>query len=329
MERINIARFGGILAPSIQQHSDLKQLVERCEDLYPGIGRWFRSKVASGLQDKKRTAYLIYRQDKPVGAVILKLGLDAKICSFRILPEAERQGLGKLLMALIARDLRVESKYVHFTIPHHIWEEKFAFFSKYGFVHAMPSNQQYRLFDEEFFCRGNFSTMWAEVINSLPTLLKDITINGFCSRYNLIMSMRPAYAAALLRGRKTVEIRRRFATKWTGATALVYSSHPESSFVGSFRISNVVEGSPDEIWRSFGPEIGCSHEEFRAYAKGTDRVYAIIADDRFAFRERIPSWQVNHLLKRDFSVPQSYSKVRDGSELEDIGSISALLQATL
>jgi len=329
MELIRITRFGGDLKPTNGEFADLKSLIEQCEDLYPGIAAWYKRKVISGFGEKERTAYVLYDGDIPVGAAVLKLGADAKICSLRILPEAEKIGLGKLLMALLARDLRNTSSYVHFTIPQHIWADKSQFFGHYGFKDAGPAQEQYRLFDQEFFCRGTFDDMWKTVMQSLPSLLRDVSINGYRSRYDLIMSMQPAYAGALLRGKKRVEVRRRFSARWVGAHALVYSSYPEQSFVGSFRITNVVEGSPTEIWRNFESEIGCSRLEFDSYTKNTEKIYAIVADDRFAFKSRIPSTQVSHLLKRDFNAPQSYSAVKDGSGLEEIGSISALLQATL
>jgi len=329
MESLRIARFGGSIAPTKRQFADLKALIEQCDNLYPGISAWYRRKVVSGFNEQERTAYVLYSGDTPVGATVLKLGSDAKICSLRILPDAERNGLGKLLMALLARDLRNSSRHVHFTIPQTIWAEKAEFFGQYGFKDAGRANEQYRLFDQEFFCRGSFASMWKRVVDTLPSLLKNVSINGYTSRYDLIMSMRPAYAGALLRGNKTVEIRRKFSSKWVGAHTLIYSSQPESSFVGSFRISNVVEGSPKDIWCNFRPEIGCDQDEYDQYTKGADKVYAIITDDRFAFKNRIPSIQVSHLLKRDFTAPQSYSAVRDGSALEEIGSISALLQATL
>lgn len=326
METIRVTRFGGDLLPTPDEFGDLKSLVEQVDDLYPGIDKWYKRKVVSGFNQKDRTAYIVYQEDKPVAASVLKLGKDAKICSLRVLPDAEKEGYGALLMALVARDMRSHSKVVHFTIPDSIWNEKAAFFEKYGFKMLGPVRNQYRSDGDEFYCSGEFGNMWSRVTRELPKFLSDVTINGYRPSYDLLMSLRPEYADGIMNGTKTVEVRRRFSTKWVGSHVLVYSSLPEGSFVGSFHIANVVHGAPDDIWQSFSAAIGCSRKEFASYARGADRVWAIITENRRPFSYPIPSSQVQHLVKRDFNAPQSYAKVKGNSTLEEIGTISAFLQ---
>lgn len=329
MEQLRITRFGGLLTPTVEEYHNLETLIEQCDELYPGIDIWYKKKVVSGLNDKQRTAYVIYEGGQAVGAAVLRLGEDAKICSFRIAPEAEKNGYGKLLVALLARDLRTKAQTVHFTIPAHIWEERETFFEGYGFECVGPTNDQYRLFDKEFYCRGEFTKLWQKVLQTLPGLLKSITINGFNSRYDLVMSVRARYAHQLVSGKKTVEIRRRFSAKWVGSHTLVYSSRPDGSFVGSFRIANVVSAHPDDIWKTFWLELGCSEDEYRAYTRGARQVFAVITEDATAFKAPIPTTQISHLMQRDLSVPQSYCKVSGTQGIEEAACISTFLQATM
>ena len=329
MEHIRVTRFGGSFTPTPEERSDLKALIEQCNDLYPGIEAWYKKKVLTGLKDKERTAYLIYSDEKPVGATVLKLGDDAKICSFRILPDAERMGYGKLLMALLARDLRSCGDTFHFTIPENIWADRSDFFQGYGMGCLGPSKGQYRLFDPEFYGQGTRRELWRRVVETLPDLMKKVTVNGFKSRFDLVMSIHPALAKAIMKGEKRVEIRRKFSEKWIGSHTLVYSTSPENSFIGSFRIANVVEGKPEEIWQTFGDEIGCSKENYMDYSRGTDNVYAIVVSDTSEFKAPMLRTGLSHMVETDIRAPQSYARYKERSVLDEAISIQALLQSTL
>lgn len=329
MGTVRVTRFGGVFLPTWEEHKDLENLIEQSEDLYPGIYLWFRRRVLSGLQNKERTAYLVYEDDRPVGATVLRLGKDSKICSLRITPEAEKMGFGRLLMALVAKDMRNQSTYSHFTIPEHIWSAKSSFFEEYGFKCHGKAGEQYRLWDQEFACRASFNDVWTRVIRTLPSILKSVTVNGVKSDYDLVMSIHPRFSHKVVSGEKKVEIRRQFSRNWVGSHTLVYSSQPDGSFIGSFRIADVVEGSPSEIWQTFGFEVGCTVEEFSDYTKGKERVYAIVTSDPVKFKAPVLRTQLSQLVKADIKAPQSHCKIDDKSVLQEAASISTILQSTL
>lgn len=327
MEQLKVIKFGGDFHPNSNQFDDLQSLIESNDDFYPGIGAWYKKKFLSGLSLKERTAYIIYENEVPVGATILKRGLDAKICSMRILPDAEKKGYGRLLMAFLARDMRSKTETVHFTIPEHVWDSYKNFFEEYGLRCHGPAKNQYRLFDQEFYGSGSFSILWKRVLRTLPDLLKGITINGMKPLYDLVLSLQPTHARALFNGNKQVEIRRRFSLKWEGSNVLVYSSSPIRSFVGSFQIAKVVEGHPTEIWNTFSNAIGCSEVEFSKYTNGSNKVFAIIVEGAQEFKVPITKTYLSRLVERDLSAPQSYLRVNKESAWNEAASISSLLQS--
>ncbi|MEW5923023.1 MAG: GNAT family N-acetyltransferase [Candidatus Zixiibacteriota bacterium] len=329
MEKIKIIRFGGDFRPAPERQKELKSLVEQCDNLYPGIEIWYKRKVVKGLEEKERTAYILYENSTPVGATILKKGERAKICSLRILPSAEKKGYGKILMALVARDMRLNAKWSHFTIPEHIWEEKRHFFEEYGFEMLGIAGSQYRLFDQELFCKAPFGSVWKKAVKCLPELLKNISVNGVKIDYDLVMSVHSSYAKAIVSGKKRVEIRTRFSDKWVGSHTLVYSTAPVNSFVGSFRISGVIFDSPNSIWDNFSTEIWCNKDEFLNYTKGNERVYAIILTDFFEFKQPLHKPQLSHIVDSDIKIPQSYSNFKNNPILEEAISIGTLLHSTL
>lgn len=329
MENITVTRFGGKFTPTKKEYTDLQTLIEMCDDLYPGIDKWYKKKVVSGLSEMTRTAYVIHEDNKPVGASIIKLEDSAKICSFRVLPDAEEKGYGKLLMALIARDIRKCGQTFHFTIPDYIWDTKNKFFKSYGMDCLAPTKGQYRLFDQELYGEGFTKQLWNKVIKTLPSIYKKININGIKLDFDLVMSIHPEFAKNILNGKKKVEIRRQFSTKWVGSKTLIYSTRPVNSFVGAFYISNVVADTPNEIWKNFSTEIGCSKNDFENYTNGKDKVYAIILNDSYEFKAPILRSNLSSLAKKDIRAPQSYARFIENSELEEAISIQTLLQSTL
>ena len=329
MGKLKITRFGGIFTPTTTEFNDLKILIEQFEDIYPGIDIWYKKKVLQGLKDKERTAYIIYEDKKPVGASISRLGKDAKICSLRILPQAEQNGYGRLLVALVARDMRIISQLTHFTIPDYIWDEKKEFFKEYGFKFAHNADAQYRLFGDELYCKAPFLKMWERVLETLPKSLQNIEINGIRLDYDLVMSIRPSYANDIVKGNKRVELRRKFSEKWVGSKTLIYSSRPERRFIGSFKIGKVISDHPERIWKTFKSEIRCPKEDFDNYTVGLDKVYAIIISESLEFKEPMLVTNLSHHVKSDIKVPQSYSRFRRDSIIEEAISVGALFQSTL
>lgn len=329
MGKLQIVKFGGLVPPSEQRFKDLETLIEECGDLYPGIDAWYKRKALTGLKDRERTAYVIYEDEKPVGATIVRLGKEAKICSLRIKEQAEQSGYGTLLMALAARDLRNTAEEVHFTIPDHIWTQKSSFFEAYGFEMKGKAGDQYRLFDQELYCRSSFANMWLNVLRTLPSLTRKVAVNGLQSDYDLVLSVQPEFAKLLVSGKKQVEIRKRFSEKWIGSHALVYSTLPDGHFVGSFRIKNVVSGEPSYIWSSFGESLGCSRMQFEAYTRGSNRVFAIITGDPTEFRHFVPMTSLSRLVSNAIEAPQSYMRVMPNSAMDEAAAICTILQSTL
>lgn len=87
-----------------------------------------------------------------------------------------------------------------------------------------------------------------------------------------LMSIHPAYADAILAGRKRVEFRKRP----IGADVthvVVYATRPVGAVVGAFSVDGQQTTSPSELWRMFG-KVGCiTRDKFRSYyrsrAEGT------------------------------------------------------------
>jgi len=326
---LKVVKFGGDFVPPPDSLRHLEQIVEECEDLYPGIDIWFKKKILPGLEEKNRVAFLVYNDSRPIGAAVVRKGDDTKICSLRVLPEEQKKGLGHLLIALVANEIRNTASHVHFTAPSKLWFELEQFFKNYGFVNNGLAGAQYRLFDEELSCSADYKNVWSGVVNKLPSIIENFTLNGNRAHCDLVLSIRPTFAEEIIKGRKMVEIRRRFSSKWKGATALIYASSPSRCFVGEALIGEVITTSPDRVWSNWKDELGCTFDEFASYCKDASEVSAIIFKEVKPFKDPIPQIQMEQLIRQDLKAPQSFLEVKKQTVWPTALSLSCLMRANL
>ncbi|HEX5308063.1 MAG TPA: ASCH domain-containing protein [Solirubrobacteraceae bacterium] len=89
------------------------------------------------------------------------------------------------------------------------------------------------------------------------------------------MSIRPAYAEAILDGSKTVELRRKRPSFARGSRVLVYSSSPSQRVNGTFEVGRILADAPEALWPLVAERAGIDRERFDAYFRGCSTAYAI------------------------------------------------------
>lgn len=306
-------------------YEQFRTLVVSNQESYPAIAKWVDEKVASGIRSQQRVGFVAFLDDLPVASAVVKLGRESKFCHLRLSETVRDQNLGELFFALMAAEVRQVASEVHFTLPESLWAEKESFFHGFGFTKAVPSGRQYRLFDDELRCTTPFENVWQSVIERLPKLAQRFAIHGHHMFSPLLLSIAPPHAERIFSGAKSVEIRRRFSTKWVGAKGVVYASSPEKRLRGEVSIADVVPGPPDMIWDTFSSEIGCSHDEFESYAKGSHEVFALVLNDVIAYAQPIPLAQLEYLLQDQLMPPQSYCTTGNNAKWSAALAIAALL----
>lgn len=284
----------------------LSRLISASQPMYPGIERWFTDKVIPGLKSSKRIAYIAYEDETPIASAVLKRGDRSKFCHLKIHKDFQDQYLGQIFFTLMTLQVRRIAKEVYFTLPESLWSEKSEFFRSFAFDAAARASRQYRHGDTELICTAPLPDVWTALVEKLPALAGKFSVGGYSLDNKILMSIKPVHAEKVLAGEKTVEIRRKFSKRWAGCKIALYSSRPVSSLVGEATIRSVTSASPDQIWKEFGPGIGCSYAEFKAYSGSTKEVCAIVLGDVIRYFDRIPLDQVSHLMQQDLRPPQSH-----------------------
>jgi predicted transcriptional regulator len=127
----------------------------------------------------------------------------------------------------------------------------------------------------------------------------------------VLLSVRPHFAAALIDGTKTVEMRRRRMRLHDGTLCLLYASSPTRALTGALRVASVDHGTLDELWRRHGPRTALTRDEYDDYLDGRSTACALLVAEVIAFHTPVP---LAELRRRSdaFVAPQSYRFVDDG-----------------
>jgi len=93
-------------------------------------------------------------------------------------------------------------------------------------------------------------------------------------RRNVLMSIRPQYAEAILSGSKLYELRRRRPSFGAGSRVIVYSSSPDQRLLGTFEAGTILAANPETLWGLVHGQAGIDRSAFAAYFAGCDIAYA-------------------------------------------------------
>jgi len=91
-----------------------------------------------------------------------------------------------------------------------------------------------------------------------------------------IISIHPNYAAAILAGKKTIELRRRVPELPIGTRLWIYATRPTGAVIGIATIQEVARAHPSAIWRKHREGTCVDHASFKAYFNGAQQAVAIL-----------------------------------------------------
>ena len=121
----------------------------------------------------------------------------------------------------------------------------------------------------------------------------------------LILSLKPRYAELIFEGLKKVEFRRRIASQISGRDVIIYVSSPVRKLRGGFRVGQVWEGTPDEVWNNIAHFAAIARQEFDAYFQGQTVAYALEVTNLWEYQSPVElNWLRNQF--DNFVVPQSW-----------------------
>ena len=122
---------------------------------------------------------------------------------------------------------------------------------------------------------------------------------------NVILSIRPNFCQLIFDGQKKYEYRKRVFARSDVDKVYIYATKPICRIVGYFTIDEVIEDSPNNMWKTTHEGSGISKEYFDAYFRGCDMAHAIAIGEVVKFDTPIDPKEVI----KNFTAPQNYMYV--------------------
>ena len=134
----------------------------------------------------------------------------------------------------------------------------------------------------------------------------------------LLLSLRPRFAAAILSGQKSTELRRRPVNAVPGTPIILYASSPVMAVLGTARLAGVHSSDPATAWHQHHSTLGLTRQEFDTYLDGATAAYLLRLCHVQELNEPLP---LHHLREQaPFHPPQSfrYIATSDPSTLQEL-----------
>ncbi|MDI6903088.1 MAG: ASCH domain-containing protein [Methanocellales archaeon] len=119
---------------------------------------------------------------------------------------------------------------------------------------------------------------------------------------NVLLSVKPQYAEAIVYGRKKYEFRRSIFKRKDIDRVYIYSTSPKNKIIASFEIEKILTDSPQKIWDICRKHAGMSKSDFFTYFEGSPIAFAIKINNVCGFANPIDP----HYIINKFRPPQSF-----------------------
>jgi predicted transcriptional regulator len=121
----------------------------------------------------------------------------------------------------------------------------------------------------------------------------------------LIVSIKPEFADKIFSGDKTIELRKAMPNVKKGDKIIIYVTNPVKAIRGIGTIDNIVEGTPNVIWKKYNSKTGISKKTFFDYYSNSLRAVGIVISDIFEFKEEVKLEDIKRQVP-SFAPPQTF-----------------------
>jgi predicted transcriptional regulator len=125
---------------------------------------------------------------------------------------------------------------------------------------------------------------------------------------DILISLKPRYAANVFSGTKTVELRKRRPNIGPGTSIWIYATAPVSALKGYARLDRIVTAAPSTIWKNFSDETGISKTEFDNYFYDCDVAHALVLSEIKRLKHPILLDCMRKMVT-DFHPPQFFCRL--------------------
>lgn len=121
----------------------------------------------------------------------------------------------------------------------------------------------------------------------------------------LLLSLKPVYADLVFSGLKTAELRRWMPREVKGRDVFIYVSSPERMLRGGFRVADVWQGAPKDVWHRVKDLAKVDASTYNAYYQGRSTAFALSIADAWEYKHPLALEELRRKFG-NFVVPQSW-----------------------
>lgn len=125
---------------------------------------------------------------------------------------------------------------------------------------------------------------------------------------HLLLSLHPEHCHRILSGEKTVEYRKTRPTRPGRLEVFLYETHPTCALTGKATIQEVIDGTPEEVWRATSHTRSTSRERFFRYFRGRPRAVGLVLVDTQRLERPVPLAELASKMP-GFRPPQTFMYV--------------------
>ena len=122
----------------------------------------------------------------------------------------------------------------------------------------------------------------------------------------VLLSIKPEFAFKIFEGTKKYEFRKAIFKRPNIKTVVVYASSPIQKVIGEFEIEDILNSTPEKIWKKTKDKAGVSEDFFDEYFLDKEVAYAIKIKDVIRYEHPF-----NLKEKFDLLPPQSFAYLKD------------------
>ncbi len=116
-----------------------------------------------------------------------------------------------------------------------------------------------------------------------------------------LLSIKPEYAEKILIGTKKYEFRKVIFKKNVD-TVVIYATMPVGKIIGEFKVDDILQDQPKELWKKTKDHSGITQSFFDQYFDGRNKAFAIRVKNPFRYHE---PFDLKRILPKGIA-PQSF-----------------------
>jgi predicted transcriptional regulator len=124
----------------------------------------------------------------------------------------------------------------------------------------------------------------------------------------LLISVKPEFANKILSKKKRIELRKNKPNAHIGDYVLIYSTQPRKSVIGFAKIKNIIDCTPNEMWKNREEYLGIDKQRFFDYYNGQKKAIGIELSDVCNLKVNITLQEIKNSYPK-FNPPQTYKYI--------------------